>query len=114
MALTSFQELQRASEHRESEVPPRTNFITIDRNSPLPLDPITTTFFFVVQQMREALKGANHRSEKFEAEKEALINSMNDQRVNGASATKEVPTRAQPRKPSATRPFQRLSALHPL
>ena len=40
--------------------------------------------------MREALKGANHRSEKFEAEKEALVNSMNDQRVNGAASAKEA------------------------
>ena len=59
MALTSFQELQRASEHRESE-------------------------------MREALKGANNRSEKFESEKEALLASMNDQRMNGAAAAKEA------------------------
>mmetsp|Transcript_8329 Transcript_8329/g.9956 ORF Transcript_8329/g.9956 Transcript_8329/m.9956 type:complete len:979 (+) Transcript_8329:94-3030(+) len=59
MALTSFQELQRASEHRESE-------------------------------MREALKGAHERSNKFETEKDALLASMNDQRVNGAASAKEA------------------------
>ena len=59
MALTSFQELQRASEHRESE-------------------------------MREALKGANSRSNKFEQEKEELLKTMNDQRINSASSAKEV------------------------
>lgn len=59
MALTSFQELQRASEHRESE-------------------------------MREALKGAHERSNKFEGEKDKLLESMNDQRVNGAAAAKEA------------------------
>lgn len=59
MALTSFQELQRASEHRESE-------------------------------MREALKGATNRSQKFEDEKDALLASMNDQRMNGAAAAKEA------------------------
>eukprot|EP00615_Pteridomonas_danica_P000507 CAMPEP_0114337758 /NCGR_PEP_ID=MMETSP0101-20121206/6578_1 /TAXON_ID=38822 ORGANISM="Pteridomonas danica, Strain PT" /NCGR_SAMPLE_ID=MMETSP0101 /ASSEMBLY_ACC=CAM_ASM_000211 /LENGTH=980 /DNA_ID=CAMNT_0001470103 /DNA_START=84 /DNA_END=3026 /DNA_ORIENTATION=+ len=59
MALTSFQELQRASEHRESE-------------------------------MREALKGAHERSNKFETEKDALLASMNDQRVNGAASAKET------------------------
>lgn len=59
MALTSFQELQRASEHRESE-------------------------------MREALKGATNRSQKFEDEKDALLASMNDQKMNGAAATKEA------------------------
>mmetsp|Transcript_71066 Transcript_71066/g.160805 ORF Transcript_71066/g.160805 Transcript_71066/m.160805 type:complete len:1051 (+) Transcript_71066:1-3153(+) len=59
MALTSFQELQRASEHRESE-------------------------------MREAVKGANTRSDKFEGEKEALMSSMNDSRVAGAGALKEA------------------------
>lgn len=59
MALTSFQELQRASEHRESE-------------------------------MREALKGANSRSNKFEQEKEELLKTMNDQRMNSAASAKEV------------------------
>lgn len=59
MALTSFQELQRASEHRESE-------------------------------MREALKGAHERSNKFETEKDTLLASMNDQRVNGAASQKEA------------------------
>jgi len=59
MALTSFQELQRASEHRESE-------------------------------MREALKGATNRSQKFEDEKDALLASMNDQRMNGAASAKEA------------------------
>lgn len=59
MALQSFQELQRASEHRESE-------------------------------MREALKGAMERSQKFEDEKQSLMESMNDQRVNAAASEKEV------------------------
>jgi len=59
MALTSFQELQRASEHRESE-------------------------------MREALKGATDRSSKFEAEKDALMQTMSDSRMNGAAAQKEA------------------------
>mmetsp|Transcript_14640 Transcript_14640/g.25801 ORF Transcript_14640/g.25801 Transcript_14640/m.25801 type:complete len:1036 (-) Transcript_14640:556-3663(-) len=59
MALTSFQELQRASEHRESE-------------------------------MREALRGAVERSSKFENEKAALLESMNDQKSNAAVALKEV------------------------
>lgn len=59
MALQSFQELQRASEHRESE-------------------------------MREALKGAMEKSTKFEAEKSALMDTMNDQRMNAAASEKEV------------------------
>lgn len=59
MALQSFQELQRASEHRESE-------------------------------MREALKGAMERSTKFESEKSALMDTMNDQRMNAAASEKEV------------------------
>eukprot|EP00613_Pedinella_sp_CCMP2098_P041148 CAMPEP_0171801234 /NCGR_PEP_ID=MMETSP0991-20121206/72144_1 /TAXON_ID=483369 /ORGANISM="non described non described, Strain CCMP2098" /LENGTH=1019 /DNA_ID=CAMNT_0012412877 /DNA_START=73 /DNA_END=3132 /DNA_ORIENTATION=- len=59
MALTSFQELQRASEQRESE-------------------------------MRENLKGANDRSSKFETEKETMLASMNDQKVNGAASVIEV------------------------
>eukprot|EP00613_Pedinella_sp_CCMP2098_P016054 CAMPEP_0171771452 /NCGR_PEP_ID=MMETSP0991-20121206/54079_1 /TAXON_ID=483369 /ORGANISM="non described non described, Strain CCMP2098" /LENGTH=585 /DNA_ID=CAMNT_0012376747 /DNA_START=70 /DNA_END=1824 /DNA_ORIENTATION=+ len=59
MALTSFQELQRASESREGE-------------------------------MREALKGANSRSSMFEQEKSALMESMNNERVNGAVAAKEA------------------------
>jgi len=59
MALQSFQELQRASEHRESE-------------------------------MREALKGAMERSQKFEQEKSTLMDSMNDQRMNAAASEKEV------------------------
>ena len=56
MALTSFQELQRASEHRESE-------------------------------MREALKGANSRSNKFEQEKEELLKSMNEASMPKAKRT---------------------------
>ena len=40
--------------------------------------------------MRESLKGATHRSDKFEAEKEALVGTKNEQSVNGAAAAKEV------------------------
>jgi len=57
--VQSFQELQRASEHRESE-------------------------------MREALKGAMERSQKFEDEKAALMETMNDQRLTAATSEKEV------------------------
>lgn len=40
--------------------------------------------------MRETLKGANSKSEKYEAEKEALMKTLNDQRMNDAANAKEV------------------------
>ena len=42
--------------------------------------------------MRETLKGANSKSEKYEAEKEALMKTLNDQRMNDAANNKEVRT----------------------